>query len=318
MRIVSHLLRRIRTLAAAILVLGLLAPGAITLAATSASASVPQNGITHVYMNLDDFGSSSQQDQYQSLLNSLRSAIANTNTVYRGNTYLTQASSAGLVELTLTVVSTNNTVTLWIDPTNLYIMGFSNNDGVTWQFNDQTSLSARLSRTTYQMNGGYARTLPFGGSYGSLTASSGNNRDNMGINYPDILGSVNQLATVTDPTGGQANGSNQQWTARSLLLMVQFTSEAARFYDIDGVFRATMIGANQGPGLSAEQQTLENDWGQISNYGISVTNNPSTPPYVASNNPYIAFNSWADIATKMAVLLYTYSLWSGNPWNDEL
>jgi hypothetical protein len=45
----------------------------------------------------------------------------------------------------------------------------------------------------------------------------------------DLIGWVNQLATL------QPGAVNQEATARSLSFLIQFTSEAARFWDVAGV-----------------------------------------------------------------------------------
>ncbi|MFE5143637.1 ribosome-inactivating family protein [Streptomyces fagopyri] len=144
--------------------------------------------------------------------------------------------------------------------------------------------------------------LPFGGNYGSLTASAGVNRGNFLHNYGDFLGSVSQLSAVTNPTGGQNNGSQQQRTARSLLLLIQMTSEAARLYDVNGVFATTMIGGIPGAGINAYQSNLENGWSQASAYGWTVTNNRSAPGIVTTGQ--VPWNNWNDVASRIAIMLY--------------
>ncbi|MGW2689847.1 ribosome-inactivating family protein [Streptomyces sp. NPDC001414] len=272
-------------------------------------------------MNLSENGSNAQQSQYQGLIDSLRRASAGTTGPYRGSTYLSQYPDQGLIRLTLTRLSNSDEVSLWIDPVNLYVLGFTNRSNQTWQFNDNRfSLANRLSTSGFQPNGA-VQTLPFGGNYLSLTASAGVNRGNFLHNYGDVIGSVSQLATVTNPTGGQANGSNQQWTARSLLLLIQMTSESARLYDINGVFRTTMIGTNASPGITAYQSNLENGWGQASGYGQNVTNNPAVPGITTTGG--VTWNSWADIAARIAILLYRTGIvpdgGSSSNWShDEL
>jgi hypothetical protein len=272
--------------------------------AGKAYADTGNNQVTHVYMNLDDFGSTSQQDQYQGLLDSLRAATGH---LYRGSTYVTQSSNTGLIRLSLHINSTGEQMDLWLNPSNLYVLGFSNSQGLTWQFNDMAGVLAnRLGTANVPGINPVVQDLFFGGGYPELTPSAGRDRNSIQINYADVLGSVRQLSGVTNPTGGQSNGSPQTYTARSLLLMIQFTSEAARFWDVQGIFRSTMIGQNQGPGLSLTIQELENNWEFISQYGISVTQNPSTPGIVAHYvNPYLPFFSWAAVAARTALLLYT-------------
>lgn len=292
-----------------------------TIGAKAASASVGNNQITHVYMNLGDAGSDTQQSQYQGLIDSLRAAASNYAGTYRSGTYISQYSDQGLIRLSLHRNSNADEISLWIDPTDLYVLGFTNGANQTWQFNDnRLDLASRLSASGYQSNGA-VQTLPFGGAYNSLTASAGVNRGNFSHNYGDVLGSVSQLATVTDPTGGQANGSPQQWTARSLLLMIQMTSESARLYDITGVFRTTMVGVMASSGISAYQSNLENGWGQASGYGWSVTNNSNTQGITTTGG--VTWNSWSDVAARIAIMLYRIAFvpdgGSSSNWShDEL
>lgn len=293
---------------------------ALTAGTGSASAAVGQNQIRHVYMNLANQGSSSQRDQYQGLIDSLRAASSQFDGSYRGNTRITQYSDQGLIRLSLNVSAGNTEASLWIDPSDLYVLGFSNRWGQTWQFNDnRVDLGARIAASGYAINGA-VQTLFFGGAYTSLPASAGVTRGNFPHDYADVVGSVEQLANVTNPTGGQANGSDQQWTARSLLLLIQFTSEAARFYDINGVFRTTMTGAFGGRGLTAYQQNLENAWSAASAYGYNLTNYGSAAPVTTTGG--ITWQQWSDVASRIAIMLYRITAVpdqgnSGNWIHDE-
>ncbi|MFF4490035.1 ribosome-inactivating family protein [Streptomyces sp. NPDC001544] len=275
---------------------------ALTTGAGPASAAVGPNQITHVYMNLANQGSQSQQNQYQGLIDSLRQASSQFTGSYRGNTRITQYSDQGLIRLSLHVTASNTETSLWIDPSDLYVLGFSNQWNQTWQFNDnRINLGTRLAQSGFTTNGN-VQTLFFGGAYTSLPASAGVNRSNFQHDYSDIIGAVEQLAHVTNPTGGQANGSDQQWTARSLLLLIQATSEAARFYDINGVFRTTMLGAYGSRGLTAYQQNLENAWSAASAFGYNLTNYGSATPITTTGG--ISWNQWSDVASRIAIMLY--------------
>ncbi|MFE3267155.1 ribosome-inactivating family protein [Streptomyces sp. NPDC059215] len=287
----------------------LLATGATaTLGAATASASVGQNQINHVYMNLGESGSQSQQSQYQALIDSLRVAASNNGAShYRGNSYISQYADQGLIRLSLHRDNPNRSepdeVSLWIDPTNLYVLGFTNRFNQTWQFNDnRINLAARLSASGFNTS---VQTLYFGGAYPSLTASAGVTLDHFSHNYGDILGSVTQLANVTNPTGGEGNGSNQQWTARSLIVLIQMTVESARLYDINGVFRTAMIGQYATVGITAFQENIEHGWGQASAYGQTVTGNPSAPNITTSGG--VTWNGWNDVASRIAILNYRTS-----------
>lgn len=274
-----------------------------TASSGTASAVVGYGQITHVYMNLGEQGSPSQQNQYQNLIVSLRNAVSQYgNSPYRGGTYLAQYAEEGLVRLSLHRDATAEEVSLWMDPVTLYILGFSNNNGQIWQFPDNTvaNFRSRLDLAGYSYTS--FENLPFESRYASLTASAGVDRWNFNHNYGDILGSVSQLARVTSPYGGQNNGSAQMWTARSLHLLIQATAEAARAWDIQGVFLATFLGTWGTAGISAYQQNLENGWAQASAYGYSVTNNPTTSGITTTGG--ITWNRWADVAARLAILLY--------------
>src|SRR3954465_5136119 len=92
------------------------------------------------------------------------------------------------------------------------------------------------------------------------------------ISMNELIGSVNQLATL------QPGGVNQEATARFLSFLIQFTSEAARFCDVAGVFTDVMTRPDSNyHGLPALQQNIENSWDQITRYAYAVTQNPATP-----------------------------------------
>ncbi|MFB8754457.1 ribosome-inactivating family protein [Streptomyces nigra] len=322
MQLKARIGRRARLLVSFV-VASLLAAGVtVTTGAGTASAIVGRNQITHLYMNLGISGNYGQRDQYQGLINSIRVAASNRGAeTFRGNTYIAQYADQGLIRVSLHLNADNQEMSLWLDPQNLYVLGFTNTYNQTWQFNDNRfNLADRLSASGFQSNGA-VRTLYFGGAYPSLTASAGVNRGNFSHNYNDVLGSVRQLARVTNPTGGQANGSEQQWTARSLFLMIQMTSEAARFYDINGVFRSTMYGTYTQPGIVSWQSNLENGWSQASAFGYSVTNDPTTPGIVTTGQ--VQWHSWSDVSDRIAIMLYKIPSVpdggnSGNWTRDEL
>ena len=130
----------------------------------------------------------------------------------------------------------------------------------------------------------------------------------MPISWFDLNGSVDQLATYT--------GNNPQATARSLMFMIQYTSEAARFYDVEGIMRTAMRTDQRQQGLPDRQQSLENNWGQISQYAYDVTNNPSTPP--RNIGGVGTFNSFNDVARTVPILLGSLFEVTGSFSHDEL
>ncbi|MGE7438833.1 ribosome-inactivating family protein [Kitasatospora sp. NPDC001175] len=84
----------------------------------------------------------------------------------------------------------------------------------------------------------------FGGAYTGLPAYAGVDRGNFPHDYSDIVGAVEQLAYVTNPSGARPTEAISSGRRGRCCLLIQATSEAARFYDINGVFRAAMIGAS--------------------------------------------------------------------------
>ncbi|KIX78720.1 hypothetical protein SF23_04985 [Streptomyces sp. MBRL 10] len=159
--------------------------------------------------------------------------------------------------MTLTARNDHNQerrIHLWMNPTNMYILGFTTHDGRTYEFNDtgrvgsnDTTLRWRMRNTRGQeiQAAGISRDpiqLNFGGGYGALENAAQRGRDRMLVGYIDVQASILQLATVANPSGAGRLDS-----ARSLMLMIHLVSEAARFHDIEGSFRAAMATYEQRP-----------------------------------------------------------------------
>jgi hypothetical protein len=105
--------------------------------------------------------------------------------------------------------------------------------------------------------------LSFGGNYNSLTQAAGRGRETMPISYFDVWNAIFNLAY-------EDTHNNQQGIARSLMLMIQFTSESARFNDVCGVMSDVMHSSGSSyPGLPMLQQQLENNWASISQFGTT-------------------------------------------------
>lgn len=260
---------------------------------TSTAAFADTDGVNHVYMNIDASGSESQQSSYGGLIDSLRRAVAHD---WRNGVRQAQwGDHNGIIQLTLTHAE-QGTLTLWIQPQNLYVLGFTNRDGDTWAFQDEgNNLFGRLR--AMNINPGTERTLNFGGNYSSLSQAAGRGREAMSISYNDFWGSFSNLVSTTDPTGGA-----QQNVARSLMFMIQYTSEAGRFNDVYNLMsRITRSSQETQDGLSNFQQNLENNWAAISLYGARVTNDPTTP---AQDIPQVAnLSSFNDVSRLLAVAI---------------
>jgi hypothetical protein len=185
----------------------------------------------------------------------------------------------GLVRLTLTLPGSTD-LSLWITPQDLYVRGFTNHYGFTFQFNDSDyNLLDALDRLRAASPQG-GTTLPFGSNYSSITNAAGRGRESTPFSYVSFWNAFLNLAYAQRPSSGE-----MQNIARSLMLMIQMTSEAARFNDVFGLAHDSM-GFGHHAGLPTFQQYLENSWAQISEYGLAVTQMPTThPTTVTGINP---------------------------------
>ncbi|MGZ9934863.1 ribosome-inactivating family protein [Streptomyces sp. NC-S4] len=241
-----------------------------------------------VYVNLWAPPGIGLRDSYSYFLQSVRDAAGHAGPA---EVMQTQHEGVGLIWVTLTARNDHNQerrIHLWMNPTNMYILGFTTHDGRTYEFNDtgrvgsnDTTLRWRMRNTHGQeiQAAGISRDpiqLNFGGGYGALENAAQRGRDRMLVGYIDVQGSILQLATVANPSGAGRLDS-----ARSLMLMIHLVSEAARFHDIEGSFRTAMATYEQRP-LPGWQIALENAWGALSSYWRRLLD-----PRVDDNPPYL-------------------------------
>ena len=260
--------------------------------------SVPRNQIGHVWLNFGAVASQTQKSQYIAFIASLRRAVGYE---FRNGVFATQNAGNELVRVDLTSPD-GQTIWLWITPNNLYVRGVTAANGVmTYRFKDGDYFLSHAMNTLGN-NGllppGPFRsfgTLQFGSNYDSLRQAAGRGPETMPISIDDLIGSVNQLAALTGVV-------NQQATARSLMFLIQFTSEAARFTDVAGVFEDVMGNPGQSyHGLPALQQEIENSWDQISRYAHAVTQNSSTLPLDV--NGVEIFNNFGVVQRRLGILM---------------
>jgi hypothetical protein len=251
----------ILVLAAAI---GVLAP------AGPATATTGDSMESQVWLNLGAEPSDQLRIDYSTFLASLRAAVGDA----RQGVEVTQESTGhaeGIVRVLLTADDDSGNergVYLWIQPDNLYVVGYSPRDtpNVSYALND-TSSSRWFPTDSVQR-------LPFGGNYQSLTGAANRNRDTTPIAFWNVRQAVIDLANQQSVNG------NPQTTARALLLLIQFTSEAARFNDVEGIFRNVMASwDNTYNGVPDWLQHMENNWGTLSNFfwnsiGLGSNSNP--------------------------------------------
>ena len=282
---------------------------ALLFAGFNAHADVPSNRITYIDFNMNnpgDHSGSSMQSRYAQLINEIRSATGHT---FRQTVLETQGNSnPGIIRIRFMNGATQ--MILWISPQDLYVRGFTNTHGQTFEFNDP-EYSLRNQLIDLQYNAGTIRVLDFGSNYNALEGRRAGNRGREAtpLNYNSFWNTFFNLAFMTDPTGPRLQGA-----AQSLLTMIQVTSEAVRFNDVYNVIYDAM-GSGSYTGLPAYQQRLENEWGAMSDWGYGITNNPGARPLVLiganpnnGNSPTsspnsLTLRSWADVQRYLRVFL---------------
>jgi hypothetical protein len=254
-----------------------------------AAADVPNSSIAHVFLDLNGQTSDTLRSQYLAFLRSLRAAAGHQ---FRSGVAQTQTDTTNRL-IRVDINHFEHRMSLWLTPNNLYVVGFTNADGLSWDFNDNAE---RLDETMFaiQRNGGsgpgnggnlaspqqYQGQLRFGGNYNSLTRAADRGRENMPISFTELTRVVDNLATIGNPD------EDARTVARSLMFMIQFTSEAARFWDVQSLMWRALgrQGSNPFPGpagpsfdgLPTQTQALENAWDRISQYAYQITQNPRT------------------------------------------
>ncbi|MFJ4469609.1 ribosome-inactivating family protein [Streptomyces sp. NPDC089424] len=284
------------------------------LGAPAAKADTGTNRIGHVWMHLDDQPSTQQASQYLGLLQSFQGASAH---YWQQGIAATQTSESSLIRMDLNFAG--ESLWLWFTPEDLYLRGFTNHYGDTWTFNDNDwNLAEHMHRIATDRSPDVGllpdltriRTLHFGSNYNSMAANAGGiNRGNLPISYTAVWNAAWQLQY----------GDSTAMTAQSLLLMIQFTSEAVRFWDVYGLFRGVMEDGTRRIGVPANHQELENHWNQIGRFAQDwyAGRNPrpvNVGPHagVISNISQVRENLWT-ILGNPATTSYT-----GDWWHTEL
>jgi len=298
---------------AAMLALLAVAASWIGLGANTARADTQSGQVSHIYMNLRDQASGTAAGQYWTLLESLRNASGH---YWRNGIGITQTYGEAntLIRMDLNLSDTEE-LRLWFNPRNLYLLGFTNHNNDTYAFND-SNLGAIMANAALNGSGnllppqGQIHNLSFGSNYQSLSGAAGYGREAMPISLNDLWNSAWQLQY----------GGNSSSTARSLMLMIQYTSEAARFWDVYGVMSDIM--RNPGrfyDGLPLNQVELEQHWEQLSRLADDLwSGRPITPVYVGPHAG--TFSSSSQLTARLMTVI-------GNPgsvppsdewWHTEL
>ncbi|MFD5434449.1 ribosome-inactivating family protein [Kitasatospora sp. NPDC127067] len=240
--------------------------------AGAAQARTEFHQMSHVWFDLSEQGpGENERIRYSTFLASLRAAVAGY------NTQETQLEDVGLVQVSLTALDDRGQrrhTDIWINPSNLYVWGFSNENGVTYQFDDiNNALASRIAETTSPRPpvNPNVQTMNIGSNYNGLSGAAGRDRGAAPISWIDLRYSIVQLAGESNPWG------NRQATARSLSLMIQALSEAARFNDVEGTFRAAMNDWSV-RNLPIQQQYLENSWDALSRFYDRASSGQNATP----------------------------------------
>lgn len=295
---------KVRNLLIGATLTGALATGfAVSPAQTTASmADVPAQSIAHVWLDLVDRPSGTQRANYSRFLESLRAAAGHS---FRNGVLETQTQRENRL-IRVDVNTTAHRLILWVTPHNLYVRGYTTENGDSFAFNDADYDLWRTMATigpNSLINPPVAQAntalLRFGSSYTQLHRAADINRQDLNIRFSELTSAVNTLATADNPYG-----SNSQGVARALMFMIQYTSEAARFNDVANIFASIMQQRDLTRRLPPRDVALENAWDPISDYALRVSQNPRTSPL---DVPSVAnFSSINDVAARVAIIL-------GNP-----
>jgi hypothetical protein len=183
------------------------------------------------------------------------------------NLPMTPATSQDVIRVTLTAQGIFGPLYVYINPVNLYIMGFARPlDNMVYYFNDnnnQQLLMANGLQTTAQGNlgtGNYARLDPNAGIRTTFNFTQ--------------FGILNTLATL-------ANTRNPQGLITPLVVLTQFIAEAARFRPIEAIMRTGMINWYMvNNNLPSNVVALEsgNAWGTVT-ARVGTSANGTISPY---------------------------------------
>ncbi|XP_022156706.1 ribosome-inactivating protein bryodin I-like, partial [Momordica charantia] len=168
------------------------------------------------------------------------------------NISLLRATVAGAARYTRIHLTdrSGRAITLAIDVTNVYLLGFySPQCNISHFFNDPVSIAAKSFVFT---NSKEQKTLPFDGSYPQL-AGVGANRSSLVLGLPSLNNFIPTLAGYNCPNTNYQPAD----VAKACVVTIQTMSEAARFQKIQDAVPNNLV-------PNAEILSLENNWGKLS------------------------------------------------------
>ncbi|EOY12703.1 Uncharacterized protein TCM_031227 [Theobroma cacao] len=168
-------------------------------------------GHTSIAFNVDE-------DDYQIFIKSLRS-ILSYSTSHDISVLMPQTQPKSWLDIHL--ISGDFTIILRIDKRNLYVRGYSRDNGATfWEFSDSSLISERSP-------------LAYSGSYVdgyTLINAAGVTRETVQLGLSNLRNAIANLATTENPNSTQNNAL--QNCARALLVLTQMIAESSRFQPI--------------------------------------------------------------------------------------
>ncbi|MFI9362704.1 ribosome-inactivating family protein [Kitasatospora sp. NPDC053057] len=236
-------------------------------AATPAFAHTPTPAVrvAPAYPNPSLAVANSTGANYQAFVKALR-LRATDGTVFYQTMFKTRPTATGDLFPVRLTTSTGKSVDLVVRASNLYVVGWylpAPTDKF-YSLNDSPAPVYNPTGKTTEVRTG------FDGSYTTLERQAQTSREAVPLGRSSTDQAAIDLATPTIPL-------DVKKISKALLILVQETSEAARFTKID-----SLVAADWTTGAPGERQlmvALENDWGSFSNWAIQKLQNPQTPAH---------------------------------------
>ncbi|MEB3959639.1 ribosome-inactivating family protein [Streptomyces kunmingensis] len=251
-------------------------------------------------------GHRNNTSRYQDVITKLRQASGH---IWNsGDVYATQTTSAGLIALRLLDNGDNagrEMVTVYFNPTNMYLGGFRAQDGQLYAFSD-----ASENVRTEMARGGPVNLLPFAGTYGALRDEISSNNEAGEPAYANVdtmYRAAQALGETVSPTA--AHSYYRSTIASSMMLLIGAFSEGSRFTGFRDVYSRVFDGEN--PDGSVNQrltevsntglQSLRADWSKMSRWMQDIVNGTNPGPLYVNNIG--TFYTYADAHVHLRLIL---------------
>lgn len=182
---------------------------------------------------------------FSKFVTSLRNALPNAGKMFNIPLLVPTASGSGRYILMQLSNYEEKIITMAIDVTNVYIMGYLVNT-TSYFFNEP---DAKLA-SNFVFKGSTTITLPYSGNYQRLQNAAGKERESIPLGFPALDSAISTLYHY-----------NSTAAAAAFLVIIQTTAEAARFKYIEKQIKER-VKKNEVPSLAAI--SLENEWSLLS------------------------------------------------------